>query len=130
MNQTTVSSSSTPALDPIAVAANTDTSRCLYRYANGKRCRLPGLQAHSGFCLGHSRNTAVGASRLQPQNDAEDLSVELLGQPSEFASALEVKQFLSGLLLLVTQGRISPRRAAILVYITNQILYSHAANHR
>src|SRR6267378_1247959 len=53
MNTTTVGPSSIA--DPVAGHATADTSRCLYRYPNGKRCRLPGLQAHFGFCLGHSK---------------------------------------------------------------------------
>ena len=27
-----------------------DSTRCLYRYANGKRCRLTGSQPHFGLC--------------------------------------------------------------------------------
>src|SRR5712664_931425 len=53
MNTTTVSSSSIA--DPIVVPAKTATSRCPYLYPNGKRCTLPGLPAHSGFCLRHSQ---------------------------------------------------------------------------
>jgi hypothetical protein len=47
-----------------------------------------------------------------------------LGNPAELVTTLEVKQFLSRLLVLVTSGRISPRRAAVLVYITNQLHFS------
>src|SRR5713101_9703958 len=125
MNTTTVSSTSIAA--PLAVPANTDTSRCPYRYPNGKRCRLPGLQAHSGFCFGHSKVSAPGAFPLHSQSDSEDLSPELLPELSEFDSAVDIYQFLNRLLVLVTKGRVSPRRAAVLAYITNQLLHSHRA---
>lgn len=128
MNTTTVSSS--PIADPSTVIAKADTSRCPYRYPNGKRCRLPGLQAHSGFCLGHSKVSAPIAIPMHAQNDSEDLSPELLPKLSEFDSAVDIYEFLNRLLVLVTKGRISPRRAAVLAYITNQLLHSHRAIER
>jgi hypothetical protein len=128
MNTTTVSSSSIAV--PTAVPAKADTSRCPYRYPNGKRCRLPGLQAHSGFCLGHSKVSTPGAFPLHSQSDSEDLSPDLLPQLSEFDSAVDIYQFLNRLLVLVAKGRISPRRAAVLAYITNQLLHSHRAIER
>src|SRR5467141_930202 len=51
-----------------------------------------------------------------------DLYTELLPQLSEFNSAVDITQFLALLLVLVTKGRISPRRASVLAYITNQLL--------
>ncbi len=113
--------------EPVTVPANTDTSRCLYRYPNGKRCRLPGLQAHFGFCLGHSKACIPGAFPPHSQSDSEDLSPELFPKLSEFDSAADIYQFLNRLLVLVTKGRVSPRRAAVLAYITNQLLHSHRA---
>jgi hypothetical protein len=60
-------------------------------------------------------------------NDAEDLSADLLPELSEFSAGIDIRQFLARLLTLVTQGRISPRRASVLAYITNQLLHSHRA---
>jgi len=45
----------------------------------------------------------------------------------EFAAGADIRQFLARLLVLVTKGRISPRRASVLGYITNQLLHSHRA---
>ncbi len=102
-----------------------EPSRCHYRFPNGKRCRLPGLDSQLGLCLRHfTMSAAADLSRKHAHDDSEDFSAELLGQPSGLASPIEVRQFLSRLLLLVTSGRISPRRAAVLVYITNQLLFS------
>ncbi len=125
MNNTTASPSSIP--DPVAVPGKSEISRCPYRYPNGKRCRLPGLPAHSGFCLGHWRTIATITAPVAAQSDSEDLSADLLPELSEFSSGTDIRQFLARLLILLTKGRISPRRAAVLAYITNQLLHSHRA---
>jgi len=125
----TNSNSST--LLPAPVAIDQEPSRCHHRFPNGKRCRLPGSDSQLGLCLRHfTLSAAADLSRKHTHDDSEDFSVELLGNPSELASTIEVKQFLSRLLLLVTSGRISPRRAAVLVYITNQLHFSHASPRR
>jgi hypothetical protein len=116
---------------PQEVLPDTEPSRCHHRFANGKRCRLPAAESQLGLCLRHfTLHAASSLSRQNAHDDTEDLSAELLGQVSGSSVPLDIKQFLSRLLLLVSQGRISPRRAAILVYIANQILYSKFANRR
>ena len=135
------SHSNTSVLDPTPVApaatgshratTNDDPSRCQHRLPNGKRCRLPGLDSQFGLCARHfNLSAAVGASRLQSPSDSEDLSADLLPQPSEFDAAVPINQFLARLLILVTKGRVTPRRAAVLAYITNQLLHSHRAIRR
>ncbi len=101
-----------------------DSTRCLYRCANGKRCRLTGSQPHFGLCPHHFSLTKPTAS-LELHNDAEDLSADLLPQLSELSLSIDLRQFLARLLTLVTKGRVSPRRASVLAYITNQLLHSH-----
>jgi len=100
--------------------SSSNASRCRHYTVNGRQCRLPVLDTHSGFCFRH-------ASPPPAQSDSKDLSTELLPQLSEFESAADVKQFLARLLVLVTKGRVTPRRAAVLAYITNQLLHSHSA---
>jgi hypothetical protein len=51
-----------------------------------------------------------------------DLSADFLIQLDDLQSAEEINQFLAKLLILVVQNRISVRRAAVLAYITNQLL--------
>jgi hypothetical protein len=51
-----------------------------------------------------------------------DLSADFLIQLDDLQSADQINQFLAKLLLLVVQNRISARRAAVLAYITNQLL--------
>ncbi len=103
-----------------AVTAKNDSPRCRHYTRNGRQCRLRVLDTQSGFCFRHARPQPV-------QSDSDDLSVELLGQLSAFESASEINQFLARLLVLVTKGRVSPRRASVLAYITNQLLHSHRA---
>jgi hypothetical protein len=124
MSTTTVSS--TLISDPVAVP-KAASSRCPYLYPNGKRCSLPGLPVHSGFCLGHSPAIAP-AVPVPTQSDSEDCSTDLLPELSEFNSGVDIHKFLARLLILVTKGRISSRRAAVLAYISNQLLHSHRAS--
>ena len=102
--------------------------RCHHRFPNGKRCRKYGTTSHFGLCRNHYDDTAaLGASLQHDQSDFTDLSAELLPELSEFAAGADIRQFLARLLVLVTKGRISPRRASVLGYITNQLLHSHRA---
>jgi hypothetical protein len=141
------SNSTTSVVDPTVVApaanvrrptapahtapAKDDPSRCQYRYENGTRCRTPGLPSQSGLCIRHFNLKVASGLPLAPApSDFEDLSADLLPQPSEFDAALSINQFLSRLLVLVTKGRVTPRRAAVMAYITNQILHSQRAIER
>ncbi|MFI5059588.1 MAG: hypothetical protein ACHQLQ_15570 [Candidatus Acidiferrales bacterium] len=126
MNSKTTNLSST--IEVQAVPAKSDSDRCQHRFANGKRCRNSASQSHFGLCLHHfTLSAAVGASRQLSHSDSTDLSAELIGELSEFESALSINKFLANLLALVTKGRVSPRRASVLAYITNQLLHSHRA---
>jgi hypothetical protein len=98
--------------------------RCRHFTADGTRCRLPILDPSSHVCFRHAQ---IAASSDSSQNDYEDLSAELLPELSEFAAGADIRQFLARLLVLVTKGRISPRRASVLGYITKQLLHSHRA---
>ena len=101
-------------------------SRCHYRYPNGRRCTLPGLPAKSGFCLRHFREKFAAVLPPSP-SDSEDLSADLLPELNEFSSGEDIQKFLARLVVQVTKGRVSPRRAAVLGYLTNQLLHSHRA---
>jgi len=119
---TTTSSSLT--LEIPAAAPQDEPTRCQYHYSNGKRCRFPGSPSQSGFCSRHFR---LADAFPQPPSDATDLSADLLPEPSEFSLAEDIRLFLARLLVQVTTGRISSRRAAVLAFITNQLLHSHRA---
>jgi hypothetical protein len=106
---------------------NSDTavafSRCRHTYANGKRCLLPPPDKDSAFCGRHAK---LPQNQADP-DDASDSSADLTAGLTEFTSAEPVNEFLSRLLLLLGQNRISPRRAAVLAYIATQILRTIAA---
>ena len=119
---------SNPTMEPRRSAKpRNHPSRCQYRYPNGRRCTLPGLPAKSGLCLRHyNRQVAAGLPPFAPfPDDFADLSEDLLHDLDHFSSAEDLREFLSRLLILMTKGRVSPRRAAVLAYITNQLLHSH-----
>jgi hypothetical protein len=116
---------------PVPVETDGDSSRCHHRFPNGKRCRLPGSDSQLGLCPRHFTLSAAAAlSRKHAHDDSEDFSAELLGHPSGLVSPIGVRQFLSRLLVLVTSGRISPRLAVVLVYIANQLRFSHPSPRR
>jgi len=131
MNSATTNSSSTVEIQAVttkndpALPRESREGRCQHRFANGKRCRNSASNSHFGLCLHHfTVSAAAGASRQQSQSDSVDLSAELLGELSEFEFAADINKFLAKLLVLLTKGRVSPRRASVLAYITNQLLHS------
>jgi hypothetical protein len=91
-----------------------NSARCRHFYPNGRRCRLSASLAHRNFCLTHAR---------LPQNQPEpEIASTLTANLDDFTSAAQINNFLSRLLLLLAQDKISTRRAAVLAYITNQLL--------
>ncbi len=104
-----------------AKPSSANHSRCRHFTADVRRCRLAVLDTRSHLCFRHS--ALLAAVSEPPQNDTEDLSSDLLPELSEFNSGVDINKFLARLLVLVTKGRISPRRASVLAYITNQLLH-------
>jgi len=92
-----------------------NSARCIFLYPNGRRCRLSATTPNSHFCPAHTR---------LPQNQPEPAEVAstLTANLDDFTSAAQINNFLSRLLLLLAQDKISTRRAAVLAYITNQLL--------
>jgi len=85
--------------------------RCTQIFSNGKRCRLF-AKPNSTLCPKHAGT------------EAEELAAALTAGLDEFTSAVPINQFLSRLLLLLAQDRISPRRGAVMAYTANLILRS------
>jgi hypothetical protein len=92
-----------------------NSARCTHRFANGRRCRLSASNVDSAFCPSHAR---LPENQIEPADTAASLTADL----KEFRSAIPINHFLSRLLLLLAEQKISPRRAAVLAYITNQLL--------
>ena len=112
-----------------------DLPRCQYHTPSGRRCRFPVSDTRSPHCLRHasrlaptSRGLAPTARDLaQPRSAApaaldDGLISALPADPAAFKSPSQINDFLSALLVHLAQNRISARRAAVLAYITNQLL--------
>jgi len=92
-----------------------NSARCTYRFPNGRRCRLYVTAVNPNFCPAHAPLPAN-------QHDPAEIASTLTANLDDFTSAAQINDFLSRLLLLLAQDKISTRRAAVLAYITNQLL--------
>ncbi|MBZ5702230.1 MAG: hypothetical protein LAN84_10310 [Acidobacteriia bacterium] len=88
---------------------------CQHRSPSGRRCRLPLADPSSTLCLRH-------AVHRQKVRDAADLAVALTGQSDDFQTAAGIHHSLSELYRLLARNCISPRRAAVLAYISQLLL--------
>ena len=95
-------------------------NRCRARNRTGAQCRLPAQDPAKGFCARHADRVS---RTTQSAADRADLSADLFGElvPS-FQSAEEINATLAHLVVLVAQGRISSRRAAVITYALSLIL--------
>ena len=100
--------------------------RCQYRYQNATQCRLRAADSESGLCARHLRQKFAAILPSFP-DDSADLSKDLIPEGFRFSNADSLRQYLTRLLFLMTEGRISPRRASVMAYVTIQLLHAHAA---
>src|SRR6266850_8274774 len=113
-----------PSSNSAASLVRADNPKCHHVTLSGRQCRLRAIR--SGLCFRHA---ALQLQSAQPVD--VDLSADFLGQLDDLQSAEQINQFLAKLLILVVQNRISARRAAVLTYITNQLLPGcHQARNR
>jgi hypothetical protein len=112
-----------PPCEPAAEAPFVkDPKRCQHRFVNRTRCRLLVSVENPWFCSRHAD---------LPQNHRPtDLTSELFGEPAKLGDLEDLYHFLTTLLYLASEDRISTKRAAVLAYITNQILRTDAAIRR
>jgi hypothetical protein len=99
-----------------------DLSRCQHRTRTGRRCRFRVADPDSPLCFRHFALSAAKGFQLSHQT--ADLSPELVGQLTEFKSAVDINHVLSNLLLLISRDRIAPRRASVVAYTCNLLLQS------
>src|SRR5262252_285211 len=95
-------------------ASPSSAVRCRHHTASGKRCRLNILDSSSRFCVRHS------AKHLESVH-ASNLRSILAGELTQFECAYDVNKFLSNLLLLLSEDRVSPRRGSVMAYTCNLI---------
>ena len=96
--------------------------RCEHLTPTGRRCRQSLSDPTAVLCPFHLR-----LRQRRRQASSADLSAELTAGLPDFKSAEAVNDFLSRLLVLQAQGRIAPRRAAVMIFNCNQILHSLTA---
>ncbi len=77
-----------------------NSARCIYLYPNGRRCRLTTTNANPNFCPAHAPLPAN-------QPDAAEIASTLTVNLDDFTSAAQINDFLSRLLLLLAQDKIS-----------------------
>ncbi|MGB6200146.1 MAG: hypothetical protein WBF35_11405 [Candidatus Acidiferrales bacterium] len=94
---------------------SSNLSRCRHLFPGGRRCRLHLSPKSTFFCRTHAH--------LQPPADtALNLDKELSANVEKFTSAAGINQFLTNLLKLLSEDRITPRRGAVIAYTCNLIL--------
>jgi hypothetical protein len=89
------------------------SERCQHRTPTGRQCRSLVVDPNSSFCAAHSASEPA---------DSEDFTVALTEKACRFQNAHGINQSLGALYTLLAQGRISPRRASVLGYISNLLL--------
>lgn len=90
------------------------SARCQHRTSSGRQCRLSASDAHSALCPQHRAE--------QQQKASADLYVTLTRNFHDFQTAQGINHSLSNLYELLAKNRISPRRAAVLSYISSLLL--------
>jgi hypothetical protein len=91
-------------------------SRCQHRNRAARQCKLPAL-AGSPLCYSHNQ-------AQRKENAASELACAILGGRSLFASASDINQVLSQVLVAAVHKRLSSREATALVYICSLLLRS------
>ena len=90
------------------------SARCIHRDPKGRQCRALALDRRSGFCPRHLAE--------QQQDLAADHFRHLTTRCQFFQTAQGINYSLLNLYQLLAQNRISPRRAAVLSYISSLLL--------
>jgi len=93
---------------------NSASLRCSHRTARGRQCRLLASDAQSGLCPQHHAG--------QKQQQEEDHFDYLIRNNQCFQTAQGINFSLGNLYALLAQNLISPRRAAVLAYVSSLML--------
>jgi hypothetical protein len=92
--------------------------RCQHRTRTGRQCRSVVAGTNSSFCAAHAASEPA---------DSEDFVVALTERACRFQNAQGINHSLGALYTLLAQGRISPRRASVLAYISSLLICSLTA---
>jgi hypothetical protein len=87
--------------------------RCQHRTPTGRQCRSLVADPSGSFCAAHAASEPA---------DSEDFTAAVTEKACRFQNADGINYSLGVLYTLLAQGRISPRRASVLAYISNLLL--------
>jgi hypothetical protein len=105
-------------MKPKSPSSDFTPERCQHRTRTGRQCRSSVAHPGSSFCDAHASS--------EP-NDTQDFAETLTRHACSFQNAQGINHSLEALYTLLAQGRISPRRASVLAYISNLLLRSLTA---
>jgi hypothetical protein len=100
-------------MTPKSLSSDFTPERCQYRSATGRQCLSPVVDPDSPFCPRHA---------FAKPSESEDFLTPLTQRACRFQNAAGVNYSLGALFTLLAQGRISPRRATALAYISSLLL--------
>ena len=90
--------------------------RCAYVSHSGRRCRAKATDPLFRLCGKHS-------AQIAPDPESGNVSMELFGAGTpSFGSVEEINSVLTRVVILVAQGRLSSRRAGVIVYALSFVL--------
>ena len=95
------------------------TTLCQHHSKDGKRCHMLLAADSPTLCAFHER---AAAKRAAQRDDSANLSALFSQDLPKQKSAADIHTHLWNLSLALHQGRISPRRAAVLAYINSLLL--------
>jgi len=104
---------------PVAGRARNSSAQCCHHTATGRRCRSARSSSESCLC---PRHRAVEQKLLSAESD--DLTPEFTDLEDSLQTVEGIHTSLSELYILVAQDRVSPRRAAVLAYVSSLLLRS------
>ncbi len=106
---------------PVARRARNSNAQCCHHTATGRRCRSTRSSSDSCLC---PRHRAIEQKLLSAEPD--DLTPEFTDLEDSLQTVDGIHNSLAELYVLVVQDRISPRRAAVLAYVSSLLLRSLA----
>jgi hypothetical protein len=101
-------------MKPQSLSSTAASVRCAHRDSNGRQCRLLASSTDPGLCPHHLAQ--------REESEAVDRYLELTTKFEGFQTAQGINHSLGNLYKLLAMNRISPRRAAVLSYISSLLL--------
>jgi hypothetical protein len=86
-------------------------SLCAFKFADGRKCRMPRRDGHPYLCAFHARKEAQA---LDGEAAGQDIAYHLSGS---FLSACDLSSALGRLFAAVAQGQVKPKTASTLAYL-------------